>query len=351
MRKGHHKISHKKFIDSVTAPGIVNLLAGKRGQGKTATFVSMLQPAAEGTIRDYGRKIEVITNIVFAEGGKHGRSMPPHVHYADTVEKMFRIMLEIYDKYGNHTRIAVGMDEAQQHMLADQNADPVNQAMLSFLAVTRKFNVSLWFMSPIRTNLVPKIRQFIDDPVKAGNLDFYWFKDLPRIRRFIKMRGLETDPFQYIVWQPGADHKGQILFVPETSWLKKVDDLKIGEYAYDDEAAATFRYGEHPDFDHQVLLDMCSGQRKHDLPEMLREYFRMLDAGEFADEKGNGHGADDQVTRVRRARENKVPWKTIEVLEGTNRNTLRSRMDKQTSSQKLAASINDDGEIRDGGTT
>jgi len=351
MKKGHLKISHKRFIDAVTAPGIVNLLTGKRGQGKTATFVSMIQPAVAGEIENYDQKIEVITNIVFAKGGTMGRNMPPGVHYAESVEQMFRIILKIYDESGNAVRIAVGMDEAQQHMLADQNGDPVNQAMLSFLAVVRKFNVSLWFMSPIRTNLVPKIRQFIDDPVKPGNLDFFWFKDLPRIKRFIRTNGLDTKPYQYTVWQTGTDQsRGRILYVPKTSWLTKVSELKRGEYGYDDEAVATFRYGDHPDFDHQVLLDLCSGHRKHDLPEQIREYFSMLDAGEFSN-KGRGHDADRQIVRLKKAREMKLTWDTIEALEGVNKSTLRTRLKKHSPPAERASSNNGGGGTCDGGTT
>jgi len=350
MKKGHSKISHRKFIDTVTAPGIVNLLTGKRGKGKTATFVSLTQPAVTAEIKGYDQIIVVITNIVFAEGGKKGRSMPPGVYYADSVEQMFRTMLDIYDEYGLTVRIAIGMDEAHQHMLADQNSDPVNQAMLSFLALTRKFNVSLWFMSPVRANLVPKIRHFIDDPKKAGNLDYFWFKDLPRIRRFIKANDLDTQPYQYTVFRSGAEHGGRILFLPMTSWLKKVGVLKRGEYAYDDEAVATFRYGNHPDFDHQVLLDMCAGYRKHDLPGQIREYFAQLDVGTFAKKKG-GDDAGDQISRVLKAREMRLTWDAIEALEGVNKSTLRTRMKKHAPQIGSASSKNGGGGTGEGGTT
>jgi hypothetical protein len=351
MNKGHHKISHRKFIDTVTTPGTVNLITGKRGQGKTATFVSMLQPAVQGSIDGYKQTIDVITNILIVRGGTGGRSMPPNVHYADSVEQMFRTMLKIFTEKGARARIAVGMDEAQQHMLADQNSDPVNQSMLSFLGVIRKFNVSMWFMSPTRMNLAPKIRNFIESQTKAGNLDFLWYKDLSRARRFIAANRLDTKPFQYITWQAGETHTPQLLFVPETSWLTKVDKLKAGEYGYDDEAAATFRYNDHENFDHQTLLDMCSSVRKTEIPERMKEYFERLDAGEFAQDKKKTGAPDDQVSRVIRARENKIPWKTIETFEATNRNTLRSRIDKHESSQKPAASVNGDDEARDGGTT
>jgi hypothetical protein len=276
--------------------------------------------------------------------------MPPKVHYADSVEQMFRTMLRIYDGRGLKVRIAIGMDEAQQHMLSDQNSDPVNQAMLSFLGVIRKFNVSLWFMSPTRMNLAPKIRNFIDDPQKAGNLDFLWFKDFPRIKKIIANNNLNKKPHQYITIQSGAEHRSRLLYVPETSWMTKVADLKPGQYGYDDEAAATFRYSDHPDFNHQTLLDMCSGIPKADIPEQIREYFEMLDAGEFA-EKKKGSDQADQVSRLVRARDLKLPWKTIEAIEGENRSTLRSRMDKASSPKTNVSSKNGDGETCDGGTT
>jgi len=350
MKTGHKKISHRKFFDYVSEPGIVNLITGKRKAGKTATFVSVMQPAMEGTIKGYDHDVSVLTNVVFVRGGMPGRNMPPGMYYVDSVEQMFRTMLNIYEEKGTKARMIVGMDEAQQHMLADQNADPVNQAMLSFLGVIRKFNVSLWFMSPTRMNLAPKIRQFIDDPVKAGNLDNLWFKDLPRIKKMISVSNLDMKPHQYIVIQHGSEHKGRFLYIPQTSWLTKVDELKNGDYGYDDEASATFTYSETPDFDHQALLDRTSGQRKSDMPAMLREYFDMLDAGEFSKKKSGGVEADDQVSRVMRARENKIPWKTIEAYEGTHKNTLRSRIERFSLEKQISGIKNDD-EPHEGGTT
>ena len=351
MTDGHKKILHSKFFDTISEPCTVNLITGKRKAGKSATFVSLIQPAVEKKIDGFKHEVDVITNIVFVEGGKDERSMPPRVHYADNVENMFRTILKIFEERGLKSRIIIGMDEAHQHMLSDNNHDPVNQAMLSFMGTIRKFNVSMWFISPIRTNLVPKIRYFIDDPNKGGNMDFLWFKDLPKIKRFIKANRLDKKPYQYITWQGGAGYTPHLVFLPATSWITKVDELKDGEFGYDDESSATFRYSDHPDFDHQTLLDMCAGVRKKGLPLMLSRYFEMLDAGEFAKDKGGSNEADDQNARVVRARSMGIKWDTIEALEGVNKSTLRTRIKKQTTPKNDMASINGGGETRDRGTT
>jgi len=347
MAKAFRTISRTALMDRCTEPGAVNLITGNRKAGKTFTMVSMLQPLIENRICGFPR-VFLFTNVVYVQAGVPGRSMPPGVRYVDSVESLFREMLDVFQDYGHNVRIVLAMDEAQTHMLADQNADPVNQAMLQILAITRKFNLSVWFASPTMMNLVPKIRNFIDDPKNPGNLNYLWFKDLPRIRQFIRSKGLREQPHQFTTWKPSAQHGSVILYVPATTWTTKVADLREG-YAYDDEAAATFRYSDTPGFDHQDVIDMCSGIRKDELTGALRDYFGALDSTETAIHDPEEQKLAEQAARVRRARgmDPPVKWDVIVAIEDTPKSTLVSRMAKYApsvgaSSEKDGASINDD---------
>ncbi|MEA4977099.1 MAG: hypothetical protein VB016_00875 [Methanomassiliicoccaceae archaeon] len=67
-------------------------------------------------------------------------------------------------------------------------------------------------------NLVPKIRNFIDDPKNPGNLNYLWFKDMPRIRQFIWNKGHREQPHKFTTWKSSAQHGSVILYVPATSW-------------------------------------------------------------------------------------------------------------------------------------
>ena len=348
MSKAFVRIRREALMDRCTEPGAVNLVTGNRKAGKTFTMVSMMQPLVEGRIKGIPRTF-LLTNVVYVEAGVPGRSMPPGVRYVDSVEALFREMLTIFLEYGHNVRLVLAMDEAQAHMLADQNSDPVNQAMLHILPVIRKFNLSVWFASPSMMNLVPKIRNFIDDPKNPGNLNYLWFKDLPRIRRFIRTKGLREQDYQFTTWKPSAQHDSVLLYVPWTSWTTKIADLREG-YAYDDEAAATFRYADTPGFDHQAVIDMCSGIRKDELTRALQDYFDGLDQTKNEVLDPEEQKLADQAARVRRAGSLDPPlkWDLIVAVEGVPKSTLISRMGRYAPSagapsKKEEASANGDG--------
>lgn len=347
MTKAFVPIKRAALMDMTTEPGAVNLITGNRKAGKTFTGISMLQPLIEGRIKGIPRTI-LLTNTVFVEAGVPGRSMPPGVRYVESVEAMFREMSDIFRTCGTNVRIVLFMDEAQTHMMADQNSDPVNQAMLQILAVTRKFNLSIWFASPTMMNLVPKIRNFIDDPKTPGNLNYLWFKDMPRIKQYIRKKGLKEQPHQFTTWRRSAQHGSALLFVPSTPWTTKIADLREG-FAYDDEAAATFRYADTPGFDHQAVIDICSGRRKDELPKALRDYFDGLDRTKTEILDPEEQKLADQAARVRRARALVPPlkWDLIVTVEGVPKSTLVSRMGKYapsagTTPKKEEASVNGD---------
>ena len=340
------KLDRAKFINRMTWKGAVHLLSGDREAGKTATVVSIIQPVVEGKVPGLP-KIEVLTNIPFGCGGIKGRAMPPGVHYVDSIELMYRTVMRVFDENrGKDIRIMVAVDEAQQHMKADNNSDPVNQAFLNLLAIIRKFNMSVWFMSPLSTYLVPKIRQFIKDPKNPGNLNYHWYKDIPRIRKYIEANKL---PYHYNQFTTIASKPGVIpllFFVPKTSWMTKRADLKKGEYAYDDEAAATMKYRYTEGFSDVDLIDAVSGLLKEDAVGAMIEYFRKLDAGTGrVSANPEEVRMREQADRVRRMRDAGMKWDLIVKAEnGTAKSTLASRLQKYpgASSKTAEASVNDD---------
>jgi hypothetical protein len=312
-------------MDRCTEPGAVNLITGDRKSGKSFTAVSMMQPVVEGRIKELPKTF-MLTNMVFVHAGTEGRAMPPGVTYVESVEGLFRTMLSIYEEHGTGIRMVLVMDEAQTHMMADKNHDPVNQAMLQILSLIRKFNLAVFFLSPTRMNLAPRIRNFIDDPKTPGNMNYLWYKDLPRIRAYIKERKLPYKANQFTTWQPSESVPSAILYVPTTSWTTKVGDLKKG-YAYDDEAAATFRYKDTDVFDHKDLIDACSGVRKDGIPGALRDYFDGLDSGTAALSPKDAAKAE-QIDRIRRMRELKPPikWADIAIIEGLSEGAVKMKL-------------------------
>lgn len=328
------RISRAALMDRCTEPGAVNLITGNRKSGKTFTAVSMLQPVIEGKVEGLPETV-LLTNIVFARAGSPGRNMPPGVVYVDSVEGMFRGMLDVYRKKGLDARMVLVMDEAQTHMMADRNHDPVNQAMLQTLSLIRKFNLSVFFLSPTERNLAPRIRNFIDDPAVPGNMNYRWYKDLPRLRAFVRNGGLGYAPEQFTTWSPSASVPPAILFVPSTTWTTKLPDLKRG-YAYDDEAAATFRYGDSGGFDHKALIDACSGVRKDEIAEALAGYFEALGDGAASTPEDIAHS--EQIERMRRMRSLNPPlkWSDIGIVEGISGNAARMRFNRASESARLS---------------
>ena len=349
----YEKISMVKLAMKITAKGTVNLIVGNRDGGKSFTLISMMQPIVEKWYPGMPN-VEFMTNVVFSEGGVKGRSMPDGVSYVDSVECLLRTIAELLQKHrGKDVRLVYAMDEAQAHMLSDQNSDPVNQSMLHILAVIRKFRMSVWYLSPLRENLVPKVRFFMEDPVKQGNLNYLWRKDFRMAKRFIAAHDLKTSPKQYISVQFSPSLPPLLLYVPYVPWCKKIKDLKPGEFGYDDESAATTTYGYTKGFDHQKALDSISGLTHEEIGDALQDYFDRLDRGitEEGQEDQETKDLRAQAERVSRARMQKVAWDTIEYMEQTHRNTLRSRMNKfSVSTERGSTSTNDDNGVAGEGT-
>lgn len=266
------------FFRDIFRPGVRHIFDGTTGSGKTFTVISLMQHLIRGDI-DTGAKVVAITNVVMVKR-EHGRlvqSYPRGVYPARSFAEMMRLVGDLLLKFGmGKITILMVLDEAQNFMLADQNASKENLALVKFAANIRKFGICTIFMTPTRKNLAPKLRNFADDPSNPGNLNVYWRKDI-RAAEILVGRGMARDTA--IVQLSSEEEPFPIVVAPGT-WTMPLEDLREGEYGYDTLSAADFEMGanEHGvPFDIKAFLTKCSGVASFEIPRSIGAFFREWD--------------------------------------------------------------------------
>jgi len=313
--------NREKFFRHFFRPGTVMITDGIMGGGKTHQAVAMCEEYMESNPK---MNIFLITNIVYATMTKAGlkKGYPANVYGVETMKQVFetiRDLLKIH-KYNEMTILLV-LDEAQNFIPLMYN-DPVTSAMHKFLANCRKFGVCVWLLTPVINNLGPRIRGTKWDD-KPGYCTLIWRKNPKVINDYMQTKGIRSDPqkFTTVVWK--ADMEPFVMYVPHPAWTTPLNDLKLGEYAYDTGSAADFCIGD--DFDFGKCIQGCSGLLSDEICEALDRFFNKED--------GVGDEEDyllirnrEQAMRVDRGRALlDLTWDEIGTYEGENKETVRAR--------------------------
>lgn len=276
-------------------PGVRHIFDGTTGSGKTFTVISLMQHLIRGEI-DTGTKVVAITNVVMVKR-EHGRLVqgyPRGVYPMRSFAEMMRLVGDLLREHGmGRITILMVLDEAQNFMLADQNAARENLALVKFMANIRKFGICTVFMTPTRKNLAPKIRNFADDPSSPGNLNVYWHKDL-RAAEILVGRGMARDT---AIVQMSSEEEPFPIVVAPGSWTKPLDRLEEGEYGYDALSAADFEMGSNAhgiQFDIKRFLNRCSGVASFEIPQAIGDFFEAWDR-----EGASGEDETDPAVRIR----------------------------------------------------
>jgi len=237
---------------------------------------------------------------------------PNNFYHIQTIADMFRKTGELLHEYGmGNVRIILLLDEAQNFMLADQNAAPENQAMVRYMGITRKFGHCTMLLTPTERNLVPRIRNFEDDPNLPGYCGVMWKKDKVVASTFVRSYpGLGLKPRDITTMGMSAYDEPLPMVIPSSSWTTPVEKLRSGEYAYDTLSSASLSLGD--DFDIVKFINKCSGVASYELPDAISDYFSDVedededDAIEAADAR-----AREEAMMVDRMRADGVVWRKI----------------------------------------
>lgn len=327
-----------RLMADMIAAGQTVAVAGRRGAGKTFLTTSIMQRAVEGEY-ELSRPVVAITNIVFAkkEDGVLVEEYPPGVRHADTMAETLRTACGILEEYGpGNVTIMWVLDEAQNYMLADQNAAAENLALVKFLGNARKFDMCNWFLTPAFNNLVPRIRCFPEDENKSGYCSYRIFKDRQAASDIAA--GTNLDPRAITFYTNRPDMVPQPIIIKGTSWTKGIDRIRSGEYSYDTKATAMFTVGENANgaqFDLASFIKATSSGLSTQVPRKAAEWFAAWDAkgGEKEEASAEEDGENsaylalrEQCLRVSRMRQLGIKWADCAVIEDTTVNALRGRM-------------------------
>lgn len=324
------------FCRDVFRPGVRHIIDGSTGQGKTHTCVSLMQRLVQGDI-DIGMKVVAITNIVMFRrvNGRLRVGYPPDVYPMGSFAAMLRRVGGLLAEHG-HGRILVLMvlDEAQNYMLADLNAARENLAIIKFMANIRKFSICTVFLTPTRSNLAPKIRNFVDDPNRPGTCDVYWHKDAKAAERHVGKEWARSTALVKL----GYEQRPFAVYVKSGSWTRPAQKLGEGEWGYDTYSCADLELGRNPhgvEFDLKAFLQAVSGVAHFDIPRRMGEYFAQWEATGTDPEDGEDARRlrlREQCARVVRMRGLGIKWNDIATIEGADRRTLQSRVAKHAPS-------------------
>lgn len=323
----------KEFVRDKFIPGRMNIIYGPKGDGKSFAALSIAQNIMEG---HYGHEnVAMITNILMGRvtSGKYPvKGAPPGVFYEDTIAGSMKKVGEILDEYGRGCMILWLLDEAQNFMMADQNAAKENQAMKMFLANTRKFGMCNFFMTPALGNLGPRIRNYSFDKV-SGYCNFQWMKSRTRAEKiaprgmdyrdiiFVRGDGKDVDPVNYkpVVISPGT--WGRDLYSDKS--------LKPGDYAFDTLSTADLKMGQNAkgeEFNFYKFLEATSGDLSHKVPEKIADFFAKWDEEGTTDGNKQVYISQEyQMQIIHKMRQHNIPYQTICDIMGMPYSTLYNR--------------------------
>lgn len=346
----------EEFLHEILQPGETIVFSGRRGHGKTATAISLVQHAME---HDYGHKhVECVTNVNFGRVTKEGRmpieAYPDGIHHEDTLSGTMRCIGDIIRENGPGKCLIIWLlDEAQNFMMADQNGSKENQALTKYLGNARKFDVCNLFLTPTINNLTPRVRCFPTGESKSGYCSCQMYKDKVEARGIV---GNRVDPRSITFVRTGPEQDFVPMFIGTTPWTLGIYDGKVpeGSYGYDTKSTATFSIGENENgipFSFEKFIRATSGGLSHELPGKIAEFFRKWDEEGMTDEDGEAlPGEDlrmirisDQCRRIERMRSMGIKWREIGMIEDEPPTTLKSRF-KVYSSKMDSTSKNDDDE-------
>lgn len=297
------------LMQELLRPGETIVLAGRRGHGKTATAISIAQHALEGDYRI--GDVEVITNVVFGrvpeDGGMPVEDYPPGVHHEDTMAGTLRRAGGILREHGSGgCTILWILDEAQNYMMADQNATRENMALVKYLGNARKFDICNIFLTPTINNLAPRVRCFPTGETKSGYCSAQMFKDRGRARELL---GSRIEPRSITFVRTDAEQPFQPVYVEPAPWIRSIyGDAEPGCWGYDTKSMATFDIGENSHgvpFSLEGFLKATSKGLSHEIPDRIDAYFSEWEAQE--PDEGGGRSGDRKREKAEKA-ERRCRW-------------------------------------------
>jgi len=309
------------------SPGKNYITDGERGGGKTHHAVAMGETLIKRRDPPWG-KVVMLTNIIFLRKTASGliHESPPGVHHVTTMKEMLLKIGEILKLHGRNVTILVILDETQNFMLSDVNADKVNLALIRWFGTARKFNCVTWLISPVINNFVPRVRNFYNDG-KPGYMSGMFRKDNAMARRLIEHDRSHYQPRDYTTLQYGANGVPRLLFIPRTSWTRSADELKDGEYCYDQLSSADFSLGD--DFEIKDFVKAVSLVPSHEIADVIITFFEQLTAAkETEDQAAAANIRIAGMLRVDRMRRMGFAWSKISNIEGVPETTLKRRYGK-----------------------
>lgn len=280
------------FLADYFRPGVRHIVDGTTGSGKTYTVISLLQDLVTGRHPRLGTVVAA-TNIVMTRRTPSGIEVayPPGMYPLTTFAEFMRLTGRLLREHGmGRITILMALDEAQNFMLSDQNGSAENLALVKFMANIRKFGICTLFLTPTIRNLVPRIRNFPDDPTAPGSLNVYWHKD-PRAAELAvgHARARDAALVQLSALEPAFPY-----LVHGTSWTVPPDRLAVGQYGYDTLSAADFAVGQNRNgvaFDIKEFLSYCSGKASFEIPKAIEDFFAEWDLRLPPKKGGDGDGS------------------------------------------------------------
>lgn len=242
-----------KLMADLFKPGATHLTTGLKGGGKTHWAVACAESLVKGKWPSAG-KVVLFTNVIFIRKTANGqrREYPEGVTHITTMRDLFPAVAECIRENGRNVTILLLLDEAQNFLLGDLNFTHLTQAMKRFSGIIRKFNLCVWYLTPVERNLGPSFRNFIDDENDPGNVTCKWSKRQSLAEAYIRRNRMKIEPRQLISFQNGSTEPVRLMFVPCTEWTTPLEELKVGQYCYDHMANADFTIGDGFDFDRFV---------------------------------------------------------------------------------------------------
>lgn len=266
-----------EYYQKVFRPGALMVTSGRRGGGKTHSAISFAQMLVNGVYPELG-KWRIATNVIFVR--KHRdrfvTDYPEGVHHIVSLKELFPIAADVLEKDENLLLI---LDEAQNFLLGEHNGTPTVTSMKTFMGIIRKFNISVWLLSPVTKNMGPAFRNFIDDPDNPGNVSVMWERHEDFARRIIKEHGLKIETRDIIFMRYSALECSEATVIPKLSWTTPPEKLKEGEYCYDHKASAEFSVGDG--FDFKAFISATGNVSSFEMVDAIRNFYRdMKEAGE-----------------------------------------------------------------------
>ena len=280
-------VDENRFMSDIFKPGTNHVTDGLRGGGKTFQAVGFSEAMVEGAFKGMPQTV-MLTNIIFVkrvsfEGDAEQQFVmetPPNVYHITSMEAMFRLQARLMREYGREgVMFLVVLDEAQNFLLADEYQKETSLAFVKWYGTTRKFNTCLWLLTPSINNLPPRARNFLDgDP--AGYVNARWRKNKHLAAQYIRVHGIEgVNPQELTQLKLGTDIPPVWVRITSTPWTRPLEELDLGEYAYDHQANADFKVSIDKDrpFDFDGFLERCSDMPSYKMATVMQEFFDEMD--------------------------------------------------------------------------